>query len=170
MHIGNKSEFLEQSQALSSEGTQPKGVTAKRRTDDQGSREKGAKHRTISASHRGSTSQDKLKSTFDNIVDMFNKGVEEVVSSDPSSATRTPTSIPMTFQESASRLPTEQEAIQISGDPAKPQVLLPTDPRSATLASDIRSKLATQSNRSVPPPKSGDGTAGSTPSSLEGMD
>ena len=95
---------------------------------------------------------------------MFNKGVEEVVSSDPSSATRTPTSIPVTFQESASRLPTEQEAIQISGDPAKPQVLLPA------LASDIRSKLATQSSRSVPPPKSGDGTAGSTPSSLEGMD
>ena len=50
--------ILEQSQALSSEGTQPKGVTAKRRTDDQGTREKGAKHRTISASHRGSTSQD----------------------------------------------------------------------------------------------------------------
>ena len=141
--------ILEQSQALSSGGTQPKGVTAKRRTDDQGSREKGAKHRTISASHQGSTSQDKLKSTFDNIVDMFNKGVDEVVSSDPSSATRTPTSIPMTFKESAS---------------AKPQVLAPSDPRTAALASEIPSKLKkTTSDQSTP--KSGDGTAGSTPSS-----
>ena len=46
--------ILEQSQALLPQGTtsQPKGVTAKRRTDDQGIREKGAKHRTIGASHQ----------------------------------------------------------------------------------------------------------------------
>ena len=156
--------ILEQSQALSSEGTQPKGVAAKRRTDDQGIREKGAKHRSTGASHRGSTSQDKLKSTFDNIVDMFNKGVEEAVSSDPSSAAKTPTSIPMTFQDSASALPTGQDTTQVSGDPAKPQVLAPSDPKSAALASEIRSKLKkTKSDQSTP--KSGDGTAGSTPSS-----
>ena len=101
---------------------------------------------------------------------MFHKGVEEVVSSDPSSATRTPTSIPMTFKESASGLPTEQEAMQISGEPAKQQVLLPTDPRSAVLASDIRSKLGKKSSQSVPPPKSGDATARSTPSSFEDLD
>ena len=156
--------ILEQSQALSTEGTQPKGVTAKCRTDDQGIREKGVKHRSTGASQRGSTTQDKLKSTFDDIVDMFNKGVEEVVSSDPSSAARTPTSIPMTFQDSASALPSGQDTMQISGDPAKPQVLAPTDPRSAALASEIRSKLKkTQSDQSTP--QSGDGTAGSTPSS-----
>ena len=93
---------------------------------------------------------------------MFHKGVDEVVSSDPSSATRTPTSIPMTFKESASVLPTGQDTMQVSGDPAKPQVLAPSDPRSAALASEIRSKLKkTRSDQSTP--KSGDGTAGSTP-------
>ena len=133
---------------MTPEGTnQPKGVTAKRRTHDQGIREKGAKHRTIGASHQGSTSEGKPKSLFDNIVDMIHKGVEEVVSSGPSSATRTPTSIPMTFQESASKLPTEQEAMQISGDPAKP---LPTDPRTAALASTVRSKLTKRTGQSEP--------------------
>ena len=101
---------------------------------------------------------------------MFNKGVEEVTSSGPLSAAKTPTSIPMTFQESASRLPMEQEAIQISGSPAQPQVLPPTDPRSAALASTIRSKLNKRTGQSEPPPKSGEPTAGSTPSSFEDMD
>ena len=66
--------ILEQSQILTPEQTasQPKGVTAKRRTDDQGIRERGAKHRTIGASHQGSVGEGKQpKSTFDNIVDMF---------------------------------------------------------------------------------------------------
>ena len=140
---------------MSSEGTQPKGVTAKRRTDDQGVREKGAKHRSTGASHQGSKSQDKLKSAFDNIVDMFNKGVEEVVSSEPSSAAKTPTSIPMTFQDSASALPTGQDTTQVGGDPAKPQVLAPTDPRSAVLASEIRSKLKKKTKSDQSTPKSG---------------
>ena len=80
--------ILEQSQALSSEGTQPKGVTAKRRTDDQGVRERGAKHRTMGATHKGTT-KEKSQSIYDNIADVFQKGVEEVVSSGPSSATKT---------------------------------------------------------------------------------
>ena len=175
MSIGRQIGIIQQSQGLSSpEGTtdQPKAVTAKRRTDDQGIREKGAKHRTIGASHQGSAGEDKQpKSSFDNIVDIFNKGAEDLSSSVPSSATRTPTSIPMTFQESASILPTEQEAIQISENPAQPQVLLPTDPRAAALASSIRYKLKkTKPSQSAPPPKSGEATAGSTPSSFDDMD
>ena len=135
--------ILEQSQALSTEGiNQPKGVTAKRRTDDQGIRERGAKHRTIGASHKGTT-KEKSQSIYDNIADVFHKDVEEVVSSGHSSATRTPTSIPVTFQESTSKLPTGQEAMQISGSPATSQVSSPTDPRSAVLASDIRSRQNT---------------------------
>ena len=114
--------ILEQSQALSTEGiNQPKGVTAKRRTDDQGIRERGAKHRTIGASHKGTT-KEKSQSLYDNIADVFHKGVEEVVSSGHSSATRTPTSIPVMFQESTSKLPSEQEAMQTSGSPATSQV------------------------------------------------
>ena len=139
--------ILEQSQAMSSEGTQPKGVTAKRRTDDQGVRERGAKHRTMGATHKGTT-KEKSQSKYDNIADVFQKGVEEVVSSEPSSATKTPTSIPVTFQESTSRLPTEQEAMQISGSPATSQVSSPTDPRSAVLASDIRSKIGKKTGQS----------------------
>ena len=157
-------------QAAEETSQQSQGVTAKQRTDDQGTREKGAKHRAIGATHHGTTSQGKPKSSFYDIGDMFRKGVEEVVSSDPSSAARTPTSIPLTFKESASGLPTEEEGTQISGDPAQPQVNLPTDPRSAVLASDIRTKLDKRSDQSTPPPKSGDATARSTPSSLEGMD
>ena len=158
--------ILEQSQALTPEGTQSKGVTAKRRTDDQGIRERGAKHRMMGASHKG-TSKEKSQTLYDNIADVFKKGVEAVVSSGPSSATRTPTSIPMTFQESASKLPTEQEAMQIGGSPAQPQVLLPKDPRSATLASDIRSKIGKKAGQSAPTPKSGGPTAASTPSSFD---
>ena len=72
----------------------------------------------------------------------------------------------MTFKESASTLPTEQEAIQGGGIPAQQQVILPTDPRSAALASEIRSKLKkAKSSQSTPTPKSGEGTARSTPSS-----
>ena len=157
-------------QAAEETSQQLQGVTAKRRTDDQGTREKGAKHRTISATHHGITSQGKPKSSFYDIGDMFRKGVEEVVSSDPSSAARTPTSIPLTLKESASGLPTEEEGTQIRDDPAQSQVNLPTDPRSAVLASDIRTKLDKRSDRSTPPLKKGDATARSTPSSLEELD
>ena len=166
--------LLQQSQGQLSEGIadQSKSVTAKRRRDEQGIRERSAKHRTIGAPHQGSVSEDKSnKSSFDNIVDIFNKGAEELSSSVPSSAAKTPTSIPMTFQESASVLPTEQEAIQISENPAQPQVLLPTDPRTAALASSIKYKLKkAKSSQSAPPPRSGEATAGSTPSSFEDMD
>ena len=141
----------------------------KRRTDDQGIGEKGAKHRTIGAAHNGLT-REKPKSIYDNIADVSHKGVEEVLSSGPSSATRTPTSIPMTFQESASKLPTEQEVTQIGENPVQQQVSLPTDPRSAALASTIRTKLKKKTDQSAQSPKSGGPTAGSTPSSLEELD
>ena len=80
--------IIKQSQGQLPDGNadQSKSVTAKRRTDDQGIRDKGAKHRTIGASHQGSVSQDKSnKSSFDNIVDIFNKGTEDLSSSVPSS-------------------------------------------------------------------------------------
>ena len=100
---------------------------------------------------------------------MFQKGVEEVVSSDPSSATRTPASIPLTFKESASGLPTEEEVRHSGGDSAKSPGLSPTDPRSAKLASFVRSKFEKKS-QSTPPQKRGEKTTASTPSSLEELD
>ena len=163
--------IFQQSQALLPEGTteQPKGVTTKRRTDDQGTREKGVKHRTIGASHQGSEGEDKpVKASYSNIGDIFNKGAEDLSSSVPSSAAKTPTSIPTTFQESALILPTEQEATQSSEGPAQSQVSLPTDPRTA-LASSIRHKLK-KTGQLTPTPKRGGGTAGSTPSSFDDMD
>ena len=144
------------------ESSQP-AVTTKRRTDDQGMREKGAKHRTLAASPKDLDAEDKQKK-FESIADMFDKGIEEVSSSVPSSAGRTTPSIPIIFQSSVSALPTEQQVIEQSGIPAKQTVLLPSDPRSAQLASDIRNKFEKKS-KSTPPPKSGDGTARSTPSS-----
>ena len=144
------------------ESSQP-AVTAKRRTDDQGMREKGTKHRTLAASPKESGPGDKQKK-FESIADMFDKSIEEVSSSVPSSAGRTTPSIPIIFQSSVSALPTEQQAMEQSGIPAKQTVLLPSDPRSAQLASDIRNKFEKKS-KSTPPPKSGDGTARSTPSS-----
>ena len=161
--------LLEARVQASEEGSQQaKGVTTKRRTDDQGTREKGAKHRTLAASPKGSGVEEK-QMKFDSIVDMFNKSVEEVSSSVPSSAGRTTPSIPATFQASVSSLPTEQQAMEQSGIPAQQTVLLPSDPRLAKLASDIRSKFE-KKRQSVPPPKSGEKTTVSTPSSLEGMD
>ena len=142
-------------------------ATTKRRTDDQGMREKGTKHRTLAASPKESGAGDKQKK-FENIADMFDKkSIEEVSSSVPSSAGMTPPSIPIIFQSSVSALPTEQQAIEQSGVPAHQSVLLSSDPRSAQLASDIRSKFEKKS-KSTPPPKSGDGTARSTPSSSFG--
>ena len=144
------------------ESSQP-AATTKRRTDDQGMREKGTKHRTLAASPKESGTGDKQKK-FESIADMFDKSIEEVSSSVPSSAGRTTPSIPIIFQTSVSALPTEQQAIEQSGVPAHQSVLLPSDPRSAKLASDIRTKFEKKS-KSTPPPKSGDGTARSTPSS-----
>ena len=144
------------------ESSQPVATT-KRRTDDQGMREKGAKHRTLAASPKESGAGD-MQKKFENIAEMFEKGIDDVSSSVPSSAGRTTPSIPIIFQSSVSALPTEQQAIAQSGVPASQSVLLPSDPRSAQLASDTRNKFEKKS-KSTPPPKSGDGTARSTPSS-----
>ena len=76
----------------------------------------------------------------------------------------------MTFKESASGLPTEEEIRHSGGDSAKSPGPPPTDPRSAALASDIKSKIGKKTGQSPPPPKSGDGTARSTPSSLDELD
>ena len=160
---------LLEAKAQAAEESSQQGVTTKRRTDDQGMREKGTKHRTIGATHHGTTSDGRPKSSFCDIGDMFQKGVEEVVSSDPSSATRTPTPIPLTFKESASGLPTEEEVRHSGGDSANSLGLSPTDPRSAKLASDIRSKSGKKS-QSTPTQKRGEKTTASTPSSLEELD
>ena len=98
---------------------------------------------------------------------MFQKGIEEVPSSSPSSAVRTPTPIPVVFKESASSLPAEGELRQDQVDPKKPLTLSPTDPRSAKLASDIRRQFQKlkKSDQTTPTPRSGDSTAKSTPSS-----
>ena len=138
-------------------------------SDDQGMREKGTKHRTLETTYEGTTGDGRPKSSFYNIGDMFKKGVEEVSSSDPSSATRTPTSIPLTFKESALGLPTEEELRHSGADSARSPSLTPTDPRSAKLASDIRSKFE-KKGQSTPPQGRGEKTSASTPSSLEGMD
>ena len=159
---------MQQSQGFITEGTtdQSKGVAAKRRTDDQGIRERSAKHRTIGASHQGSGGEDKpIKSSYYNIGDMFSKGAEDLSSSVPSSTARTPTSIPTTFQESASVLPTGQEATPTSESPAQAHASIPADPR-MVLASSIRQKLK-KTGQSTPTPKRGDATAGSTPSSFD---
>ena len=160
---------LLEAKAQAAEESSQQGVTTKRRTDDQGMREKGTKHRTIGETHHGTTSDGRPKSSFYDIGGMFQKGVEEVVSSEPSSATRTPTSIPLTFKESASGLPTEEEARYSGGDSGKTPGLSPTDPRSAKLASDIRSKFEKKS-QSTPPQNRGEKTSASTPSSLKELD
>ena len=159
---------LLEAKAQAAEESSQQGVTTKRRTDDQGLREKGTKHRTIGATHHGTTSDGRPKSSFYDIGGMFQKGVEEVVSSDPSSATRTPTAIPLTFKESVAGLPTEEEVRYSGGESASPG-LSPMDPRSAKLASDIRSKFEKKS-QSTPPLQCGEKTTASTPSSREGMD
>ena len=98
---------------------------------------------------------------------MFKKGVQEVPSSSPSSAGRTPTPIPVVFEHSASGLPTGEELTPSGTDSSKPLSLFPTDPRSIKLASDIRRQVEKlkKSDQKSTPPKSGSGTARSTPSS-----
>ena len=101
------------------------------------------------------------------LVKCLKKGVEEVPSSSPSSAARTPTPIPVVFKDSTTGLPVGDELKPDEADPAKPLSLPPTDPRSAKLASEIRQKFEKlkKTDQTTPPPKSGDTTARSTPSS-----
>ena len=148
------------------ESSQPVATT-KRRTDDQGSREKSAKHRTVETTHQGTTGGGRTKSPSENIGELFQKGVQEVPSSSPSSAARTPTPIPVVFEQAASGLPTGEEPKPNEADPSKPLSLPPTDPRSIQLASDIRRQFEKlkKAEQKPTPPKSGSGTARSTPSS-----
>ena len=158
---------LLQAKARAAEESSQQAATTKRRTDDQGMREKGTKHRTLEMTQQGTTGDGRPKSSFYNIGEMFKKGVEEVPSSSPSSATRTPTPIPVVFKDSATGLPVEDESRHDEADPAKPLSLPPTDPRSAKLASEIRRQVEKlkKTDQTTPPPKSGDATARSTPSS-----
>ena len=130
-------------------------------------REKGTKHRTLEMTHQGTFGDGGPKSSLENIGEMFKKGVQEVPSSTPSSAARTPTPIQVVFKDSATGLPTEEELRQSETDPSKPLSLPPTDPRSIKLASDIRRQFEKlkKSDQKPTPAKSGCGTARSTPSS-----
>ena len=158
---------LLQAKAQAAEESSQQVATTKRRTDDQGSREKSAKHRTLETTHPGTTGDGRPKSSLENAGEMFKKGVEEVPSSSPSSAARTPTPIPVVFEHAASGLPTEEESGPSGADPSKPLSLPPTDPRSIQLASDIRRQFEKlkKTEQKPTPPKSGSGTARSTPSS-----
>ena len=60
----------------------------------------------------------------------------------------------LTFKESASGLPTEEEIRHSGGDSAKSPGPPPTDPRSAAFASDIRSKFE-KASQSTPPQQRG---------------
>ena len=156
---------LLQAKAQAAEESSQQAATTKRRTDDQGSREKSAKHRTLETTHQGTTGDGRTKSPSENIGELFQKGVEEVPSSSPSS--RTPTPIPVMFEHAASGLPTGEEPKPSGADPSKPLSLPPTDPRSIQLASDIRRQFEKlkKADQKPTPPKSGSGTARSTPSS-----
>ena len=158
---------LLQAKAQAAEEPSQPAATTKRRTDDQGTREKGTKHRTLETTHQGTADEGRPKESPQHIGELFQKGVEDVPSSSPSSAARTPTPIPVVFQESASGLPTGEESKHGRTDPAKPLSLPPTDPRSAQFASEIRRQVEKlkKSDRPTPPPKSGDTTARTTPSS-----
>ena len=157
---------LLQAKAKAAEESSQPVATTKRRTDDQGSREKSAKHRTLETTHPGTTGDGRTKSPSENIGEMFQKGVQEVPSSSPSSAA-TPTPIPVVFEQAASGLPTGDESKPSEADPSKPLSLPPTDPRSLKYASDIRRQVEKlkKTDQKPTPPKSGSGTARSTPSS-----
>ena len=75
-----------------------KNVSVKRRTKDQGTREKGVKHRTTDAPRpapgKDADAKQSPSCSLEEIANIFNKGVEELSSSVPSSAEKTPTSIP----------------------------------------------------------------------------
>ena len=158
---------LLQAKAQAAEESSQQVATTKRRTDDQGMRERGTKHRTLEMTHKGTTGDGNPKSSPQKIGDVFKKGVQEVLSSSPSSAARTPTPIPVVFKESASSLPVEKESRQDEVDPTKPLILPPTNPRSLKLASDIRRHVEKlkKSDQTTPSQRSGDTTAKSTPSS-----
>ena len=153
--------------AKAAEESSQQVATTKRRTDDQGSRERSAKHRTLETTHQGTTSDGGSKSPHGNIGELFKKGVQEVHSSSPSSAAMTPTPIPVMFEQAPSGLPTGEESQPREADPSKPLSLPPSDPRSMKLASDIRRQVEKlkKTDQRPTPPKSGSGTARSTPSS-----
>ena len=147
----------------------------KRRADEQSGREQGVKLWFVEARHP-SREREALPNRLancpsDSIASIFNKGVEDLSSSVPSSAGITPTSIRSTFQGSATALPTDQFMQELSVSPSGTQVLILSDPRRAAMIGDIKEKLKrTQSSKSAPPPKGTDATARSTPSSLEELD
>ena len=62
-------------QAKAQEESSQQAATTKRRTDDQGSREKSAKHRTLETTHQGTTGDGRPKSSPENIGELFQKGV-----------------------------------------------------------------------------------------------
>ena len=158
---------LLQAKAQAAEESSQQAATTKRRTDDQGSREKSAKHRTLDTTQQGTAGDGRHQSSPENIGELFQKGVEEVPSSSPSSAAKTPTPIPVVFEHAASGLPTGEEPKPSGADPSKPLSLPPTDPRSIQLASDIRRQFEKlkKADQKPTPPKSGSGKARSTPSS-----
>ena len=151
----------------------PRVGTAKRRTDEQGAREQGVKLRPSEAKHppreREALPNRLAAVPSESIANIFNKSVEDLSSSVPSSAGRTPPSTRSTFQGSASSLPTGQAMQELSVSPPGTQVLLPSDPKKAALIGEIKFKLQrTKLSQSTPPPRRED--ARSTPSSLDALD
>ena len=153
-------------------------MPVKKRTKDQGIREREVKPRTTDASRSVPGmevgTQQSTNRPLEEIANIFNKGVEELSSSPPSSAGRTPTSIPVMFEGSASALPAQQlitEVTKEGGKPIQPRVVHPSDPRTAILIFSIKEKLKkSQTDPKTPTPKSGEATARSTPSSWGDMD
>ena len=101
------------------EETDPsKNAPVKKRTKDQGIREKGVKHRTTDASRpepgKDAGAKQSPSRSLEEIANIFNTGSGGIeLISVPSSAGKTPTSIPVTFQGSASALPTEQSTSEV---------------------------------------------------------